>query len=114
MPEHNTRSPGPSVTPSQHLSLIHILSGGASEEYDNRIEKGSGVSMVGGACVPLLLGDTTWGLLGFLHFGLHRWTPEEISALQAIASMLVQLQGRLDADERTEYNACLLYTSRCV
>ena len=28
-----------------------------------------------GACVPLLLADTTWGVLGFLHFGLHAWTP---------------------------------------
>ncbi len=47
----------------------------------------------------------TWGILGFLHFGLHAWTPEEISALQAIASMLVQLQARIDAEERTEYIA---------
>jgi diguanylate cyclase (GGDEF)-like protein len=64
-----------------------------------------GVQLVGGACVPLLLADTTWGVLGFLHFGLHGWTPEEISALQAIASMLVQLQARIDAEERTEYIA---------
>jgi GAF domain-containing protein len=71
----------------------------------DRVEKGSGVQRVGGACVPLLLADTTWGVLGFLHFGLHAWTPEEISALQAIASMLVQLQARIDAEERTEYIA---------
>jgi diguanylate cyclase (GGDEF)-like protein len=40
-----------------------------------------------------------------LHFGLHAWTPEEISTLQAIASMLVQLQARIDAEDRTEYIA---------
>jgi diguanylate cyclase (GGDEF)-like protein len=80
---------------------------GADEEYLTRVEKGSpgNVQLVGGACVPLLLADTTWGVLGFLHFGLHGWTPEEISALQAIASMLVQLQARIDAEERTEYIA---------
>jgi diguanylate cyclase (GGDEF)-like protein len=75
------------------------------DDYLNRVEKGSGVPLVGGACVPLLLGDTTWGVLGFLHFGLHGWSPEEISTLQAVASMLVQLQARIEAEERTEYIA---------
>ena len=49
--------------------------------------------------------DSTWGVLGFLHFNLHSWVPAEINALQAVASMLVQLQGRIDAEERTRYNA---------
>ncbi len=76
------------------------------DEYLERVEAGSGVKMVGGAAVPLLLSDgTTWGILGFLHFGLHAWSPAEINALQAVASMLVQLQARLDAQEQTEYNA---------
>jgi diguanylate cyclase (GGDEF)-like protein len=75
------------------------------DEYIDRVEEGSGVERVAGACVPLLLGDTTWGIIGFLHFRLHAWSPEEISALQAIASMLVQLQARIDAEERTEYIA---------
>src|SRR5579871_6051757 len=76
------------------------------DEYLERVEAGSGVKMVGGAAVPLLLSDgTTWGILGFLHFGLHAWSPAEINALQAVASMLVQLQARLDAEEQTEYNA---------
>jgi diguanylate cyclase (GGDEF)-like protein len=77
----------------------------AHNDYLDRVEKGSGVQLVGGACVPLLLSDTTWGVLAFLHFGLHAWTPEEVSALQAIASMLMQLQARIDAEERTEYIA---------
>ena len=83
------------------------LAGANEDDYLDRVEKGSpsNVQLVGGACVPLLLADTTWGVLGFLHFGLHGWTPEEISALQAIASMLVQLQARIDAEERTEYIA---------
>ncbi len=75
------------------------------EEYLERVEKGSGVSEVAGGAVPLLIGETTWGILGFLHFGLHRWVPEEINALQAVASMLAQLQARLDAEARTLYSA---------
>ncbi|HEY4915219.1 MAG TPA: EAL domain-containing protein [Candidatus Dormibacteraeota bacterium] len=78
----------------------------AGDEYLDRVEKGSGVQLVGGgAAVPLLLADMTWGVLGFLHFGLHAWSPEEVSTLQAIASMLMQLQARIDAERRTEYNA---------
>ena len=75
------------------------------DEYLQRVEEGSGVKLVGGAAVPLLMADATWGILGFLHFGLHAWTTAEINALQAVASMLVQLQARLDAEEQTEYNA---------
>lgn len=75
------------------------------DDYLDRVEKATGVPVVGGAAVPLLLADTTWGLLGFLHFGLHAWTPGEIGALQAVASMLMQLQARIDAEERTQYIA---------
>jgi diguanylate cyclase (GGDEF)-like protein len=75
------------------------------DEYLERVEQGSGVADVDGAAVPLLLADATWGVLGFLHFGRHAWTKAEINALQAVASMLVQLQARLDAEERTEYIA---------
>jgi len=75
------------------------------DDYLQNVEKSTGIKEVGGAAVPLLLADSTWGILGFLHFGLHAWSPAEINALQAVASMLVQLQARLDAEEQTEYNA---------
>ncbi|MHB8379044.1 MAG: putative bifunctional diguanylate cyclase/phosphodiesterase [Acidimicrobiales bacterium] len=77
----------------------------ATEEFFDRVEKGSGETLVAGAAVPLLLGDATWGVLGFIHFGLRAWVPAEISALQAVASMLVQLQARIDAEERTAHIA---------
>ena len=75
------------------------------DQYRSNVEKSTGIKEVGGAAVPLLLADSTWGILGFLHFSLHAWSPAEINALQAVASMLVQLQARLDAEEQTEYNA---------
>ena len=33
----------------------------ANSSYIDRVEKGSGETMIAGAGVPLLLGDTTWG-----------------------------------------------------
>ncbi|MFI5035632.1 MAG: putative bifunctional diguanylate cyclase/phosphodiesterase [Acidimicrobiales bacterium] len=76
-----------------------------TEDYRDRAREAAGVTPAAGAAVPLLLGDSTWGILGFLHFNLHAWVPAEINALQAVASMLVQLQARIDAEERTRYNA---------
>jgi diguanylate cyclase (GGDEF)-like protein len=76
-----------------------------TEDYRDRAREAAGVTPAAGAAVPLLLGDSTWGNLGFLHFNLHAWVQEEVNALQAVASMLVQLQARIDAEERTRYNA---------
>ena len=76
-----------------------------TEDYTDRTTDAFQPTPAAGAAVPLLLGDATWGILGFLHFNLHAWVPAEINALQAVASMLVQLQARIDADERTRYNA---------
>jgi diguanylate cyclase (GGDEF)-like protein len=75
------------------------------DKYQERVERASGIKLVNGAGVPLLQGETTWGVLAFLHFNLHKWVPEEMNALQAIASMLMQLQARIDAEDQTEYNA---------
>jgi diguanylate cyclase (GGDEF)-like protein len=75
------------------------------EEYLNNIDVATGVDDVYGAAVPLLMHDKTWGILGFLHFSKHTWVQAEINALQAVASMLVQLQARIDAEEQTIFNA---------
>src|ERR1019366_284453 len=77
----------------------------ATEEVLDRVEKGSGETLFAGGAGPLLLRDSTWGVLGFIHFELRKWVPAEINALQAVASMLVQLQARIDAEERTGYIA---------
>ena len=76
-----------------------------TDDYRDRMIDGAGITPAAGVAVPLLLGDSTWGVLGFLHFNLHNWNTPEINALQAVASMLVQLQGRIDAEERTRFNA---------
>ena len=75
------------------------------EEYLARIDASTGIEDVDGAAVPLLMHDKTWGILGFLHFSKHTWVQAEINALQAVASLLVQLQARIDAEEQTIFNA---------
>ncbi len=76
-----------------------------TDEYLERINSGSGVAGVAGMSVPLLVNGATWGIIGFLHFHPHVWTPYELHALRAVASMLVQLQARIDAEQQIHYNA---------
>jgi diguanylate cyclase (GGDEF)-like protein len=75
------------------------------EEYLARIDASTGVDDVYGAAVPLLMHGKTWGILAFLDFTKHHWVQAEINALQAVASLLVQLQARIDAEEQTIFNA---------
>ncbi len=75
------------------------------DEYKQHINVTTGATPAAGAAVPLLVGDTTWGVIGFIHFNRHNWIPAEINALQAVASLLVQMQSRIDAEERIIYNA---------
>ena len=76
-----------------------------TDGYREIVEKASQSQPSNGAVVPLLMGDTTWGIIGFIHFEAHQWVIGEINALQAVASMLVQLEARIDAEERIIYNA---------
>ena len=75
------------------------------DEYKQHISDTTGATPAAGAAVPLLVGETTWGVLGFIHFNRHNWIPAEINALQAVASLLVQMQSRIDAEERIIFNA---------
>ena len=75
------------------------------DEYKQHISGTTGATPAAGAAVPLLVGETTWGVLGFIHFNRHNWIPAEINALQAVASLLVQMQSRIDAEERIIFNA---------
>ncbi len=75
------------------------------DEYQERVEQGSGVPQVSMAMVPLVHDDTTEGVLGFVNFGDRPWPIEEINALRAIASLIMQLQARIDAEERLHHSA---------
>lgn len=73
--------------------------------YQERIEQGAGVSQVSMAMVPLIRHEATVGVLGFIKFGDREWAAEEVSALQAVASLVVQVQARVEAEDRLLFHA---------
>ncbi|WP_375483769.1 putative bifunctional diguanylate cyclase/phosphodiesterase [uncultured Mycobacterium sp.] len=77
----------------------------ANADYQQRIEHATAVPATSLACVPLLSGDLTTGTLGFVKFGDREWLPEELNALQAIATLFAQLQARIVAEEQLHYLA---------
>jgi diguanylate cyclase (GGDEF)-like protein len=82
-----------------------IRPGGSTDAYQERVKTGTGVDGVSMAMVPLLQSQETVGVLGFVKFGDRPWSTRELNALQAIASLIVQLQARVDAEERLQFNA---------
>lgn len=77
----------------------------ATDEYQNTINEGRQVPATSMACVPLLSGDLTTGVLGFVKFGDRDWTTAELNALKAIASLFAQVQARIDAEDQLRYLA---------
>jgi len=57
------------------------------------------------AVAPLLSGGVTTGLLGFGKFRSKKWKRDEISMLEAIASLFAQLQARIGAEDKLRYLA---------
>jgi diguanylate cyclase (GGDEF)-like protein len=75
------------------------------DAYQDRVQQGSGIDQVSMAMVPLVRDSTTIGVLGFVKFGDRPWGTSETNALQAVASLLVQLFARIDAEDRLQYHA---------
>ena len=76
-----------------------------TDEYGERIDRAKGIPVISMAVAPLLANGLTTGALGFIKFDDREWTPEELNAVQAIASMFAQLQGRLIAQDRLRFLA---------
>jgi diguanylate cyclase (GGDEF)-like protein len=77
----------------------------ATDDYQRTIEEGRHIPLTSMACVPLLSGEVTSGVLGFVKFGDRDWSPEELNALKAIASLFAQVQARVQAEEQLRYLA---------
>nr|WP_101949015.1 EAL domain-containing protein [Mycobacterium sp. 3519A] len=77
----------------------------ATDDYQRTINDSRQVAATSMACVPLLSGDVTTGVLGFVKFGDRDWSPEELNALKAIASLFAQVQARVLAEEQLRYLA---------
>ena len=57
------------------------------------------------AAAPLVSGELTTGVLGFVKFGARKWTQQEINSLEAVAALFAQLQARIAAEEKLRYLA---------
>src|SRR3954453_23887863 len=77
----------------------------ATDDYQPTIDESSQIPVTSTAFVPLLSGDLTTGVLGFVKFGDRDWSPEELNALKAIASLFAQVQARVLAEEQLRYLA---------
>jgi len=77
----------------------------ATDDYQRTINESRQVPATSMACVPLLSGDETSGVLGFVKFGDRDWSTEELNALKAIASLFAQVQARVLAEEQLRYLA---------
>ncbi len=96
----------PTFAATEHLSTVLTTRPiDHDEEYQDRVRQGSGVVGVSMATVPLMMRDTTSGVLGFIKFGDREWQADEINALRAVAALLAQLQGRVAAEERLRFLA---------
>ena len=77
----------------------------ATDDYQKTIEEGRNIPATSMAVVPMLSGDVTTGGLGFVKFGDREWTPAELNALKAIASLFAQLQARIAAEDQLRFLA---------
>lgn len=77
----------------------------ATDDYQRLIDEGRHVPLTSMAAAPLIAGDVTTGVLGFVKYGDREWTADEINALEAIASLFAQLQARINAEEQLRYLA---------
>ena len=77
----------------------------ATDDYQKRIEETRAVPATSMAAAPLVSGELTTGVLGFIKFGDRAWTQDELNALEAIASLFAQVQARVQAEEQLRYLA---------
>ena len=77
----------------------------ASDDFQRRIQDNWQIRTQSMAIAPLLSGETTTGVLGFVKFGDRAWQPNELNALEAIASLFAQLQAKTNAEEQLRYLA---------
>lgn len=71
-----------------------------NDDYQKRIEEGRNLPLTSMAACPLVSGDVTTGVLGFVKIGDRVWREDELNALQAIGTLFAQVQARIQAEER--------------
>lgn len=74
-------------------------------DYQRRIQEGRNIPQTSMAAAPLVSGDVTTGVLGFVKIGDREWREDELNALEAIGSLFAQVQARVKAEEQLRYLA---------
>jgi len=75
------------------------------EVYQKRIEEGRDVPQTSMAAAPLVSGELTTGIIGFVKFGDREWRDDELNALEAIGSLFAQVQARVNAEDQLRHLA---------
>jgi diguanylate cyclase (GGDEF)-like protein len=75
------------------------------EVYQKRIEEGRYAPQTSMAAAPLVSGELTTGIIGFVKFGDREWRDDELNALEAIGSLFAQVQARVNAEDQLRHLA---------
>jgi diguanylate cyclase (GGDEF)-like protein len=90
---------------AENLQEPTVFRAEEEEDYQRTIGEGRRVPTTSMACVPLLSGEITTGVLGFVKFGVREWSTAELNALMASASLFAQVQARVEAEDQLRYLA---------
>ncbi len=77
-----------------------VIRAETTDYYRRTLEEGTQAPPTTTACVPLLAGEITTGVLGFVDFGIRDWSEAELDALMAIAALFAQVQARVEAEDQ--------------
>ncbi|WP_414688367.1 putative bifunctional diguanylate cyclase/phosphodiesterase [Mycobacterium sp.] len=95
----------PAFALSEHQKEPLVFRREAETDDSQQTNEDRHVAATSMASVPLLSGDITSGVLGFVKFGDREWSPEELNALKAIASLFAQVQARVQAEVKLRFLA---------
>ena len=90
---------------SENLREPMIVDAETVDDYQRTIYAGRQQPTTSMACVPLLSGAVTTGVIGLVAFGARAWNEAELNALAAIASLFAQVQARVEAEAQLRYLA---------
>jgi diguanylate cyclase (GGDEF)-like protein len=90
---------------AENLQEATVFRAEAEEDYQRTIEEGRHIPTTSMACVPLLSGEVTTGVLGFVKFGVRDWSTAELNALMAIAALFAQVQARVEMEDQLRFLA---------
>jgi len=83
----------------EHIKSV-LCSVRTTRDYQRTIAEGRNVAQTSMAASPLVSGDVTTGVLGFVKFGDRDWSADELNALEAIGSLFAQVHARVEAEKQ--------------